>query len=189
MQAAGIWVFGGGLLPSDSATVVRVQNGADHHDRRSVRRDEGAARRVLGDRGRRPRRRRWSGPRSAPVACGAPIEVRPFDEASPDRAPVDIVERLPGGVRPLRGHPDPRPRRHRARRGGRPGRVRGGRAEVGRSCRPTPAPGSSPPPATGPSTACAASPPARPGTPRRCCCTNPTTSPRRWDRCATTSCD
>ena len=27
MKAKGIWVFGGGLLPSDSATVVRVQNG------------------------------------------------------------------------------------------------------------------------------------------------------------------
>ncbi len=28
MKAAGIWVFAGGLLRSDSATVVRVQNGA-----------------------------------------------------------------------------------------------------------------------------------------------------------------
>ncbi|MEU8399749.1 sigma factor [Nonomuraea sp. NPDC048892] len=28
--------------------------------------------------------------------------------------------------------------------------------------------------------------PARPATPRRCCCTNPT-NPSRWDRCATTS--
>jgi len=28
LQAAGAWVFGGGLLPSDSATVVRVVNGA-----------------------------------------------------------------------------------------------------------------------------------------------------------------
>jgi hypothetical protein len=27
LQAAGVWVFGGGLLPSDSATVVRVDNG------------------------------------------------------------------------------------------------------------------------------------------------------------------
>jgi hypothetical protein len=27
MKAKGIWVFGGGLLPSDSATVVRMQNG------------------------------------------------------------------------------------------------------------------------------------------------------------------
>src|SRR5258708_7857581 len=27
MQAAGVWVFGGGLLPADSATVVRVDNG------------------------------------------------------------------------------------------------------------------------------------------------------------------
>ena len=28
MKAKGIWVFAGGLLPSDSATVVRAQNGS-----------------------------------------------------------------------------------------------------------------------------------------------------------------
>ena len=28
LQAAGAWVFGGGLLPPESATVVRVQGGA-----------------------------------------------------------------------------------------------------------------------------------------------------------------
>jgi hypothetical protein len=28
LQAANVWVFGGGLLPADSATVVRVDNGA-----------------------------------------------------------------------------------------------------------------------------------------------------------------
>jgi hypothetical protein len=28
LQSAGAWVFGGGLLPSDSATVVRVEGGA-----------------------------------------------------------------------------------------------------------------------------------------------------------------
>jgi hypothetical protein len=27
LRAAGAWVFGGGLLPADSATVVRVDNG------------------------------------------------------------------------------------------------------------------------------------------------------------------
>lgn len=27
MKAAGVWVFGGGLKPSDSATVVRVEQG------------------------------------------------------------------------------------------------------------------------------------------------------------------
>ena len=27
LLAAGVWVFGGGLLPADSATVVRVENG------------------------------------------------------------------------------------------------------------------------------------------------------------------
>jgi hypothetical protein len=28
LQTAGVWVFGGGLLPSESATVVRVEGGA-----------------------------------------------------------------------------------------------------------------------------------------------------------------
>ena len=28
MRTAGIWVFGGGLMPADSATVVRVSGGA-----------------------------------------------------------------------------------------------------------------------------------------------------------------
>jgi hypothetical protein len=28
IMAAGAWVFGGGLLPADSATVVRVENGS-----------------------------------------------------------------------------------------------------------------------------------------------------------------
>ena len=27
LQAAGVWVFGGGLLPPDSATVVRIESG------------------------------------------------------------------------------------------------------------------------------------------------------------------
>jgi hypothetical protein len=27
MQAAGVWIFGGGLAPPDSATVLRQQNG------------------------------------------------------------------------------------------------------------------------------------------------------------------
>ena len=27
LQAAGVWVFAGGLLPADSATVVRTENG------------------------------------------------------------------------------------------------------------------------------------------------------------------
>ena len=33
---------------------------------------------------RRPRRRRWPGPRSAREACGDPVEVRPFDDEPRD---------------------------------------------------------------------------------------------------------
>ena len=48
MQAAGTWVFGGGLLPASSATVVRAQGGEVLDDRRTVHRVQGAHRRVLG---------------------------------------------------------------------------------------------------------------------------------------------
>ena len=63
-------------------------------------------------------------------ACVNPVEVRPFDDARASE-PDGPGEPLPGGVRPLRRHPDPPPRRHRPRRGGGSGRVRGGPAEVG----------------------------------------------------------
>ena len=81
LQAAGVWVFGGGLLPADSATVVRVENGsttmtdgpfAETKERlggfwvlRCADLDEALA---------------WAAKCSA--ACVAPVEVRPFDDES-----------------------------------------------------------------------------------------------------------
>jgi hypothetical protein len=81
LQAAGVWVFGGGLLPADSATVVRIQNGsttmtdgpfAETKERlggfwvlRCADLDEALA---------------WAAKCAA--ACVAPIEVRPFDDES-----------------------------------------------------------------------------------------------------------
>lgn len=82
MVAAGAWVFGGGLLPQDSATVVRVDSGtttmtdgpfAETREHlagfwviRCADLDEALA---------------WATKCSA--ACG-PVEVRPFDDMSQD---------------------------------------------------------------------------------------------------------
>ena len=72
---------------------------------------------------------------------------------------------------------DPHPRRHRPRRGCGRGGVRHRRASGGRSpaCRRTPAAGSRPPPATGPSTGCAGSRPAPTATSPPTDCTPTTT--------------
>jgi hypothetical protein len=82
LQAAGAWVFAGGLLPPDSATVVRVENGtttmtdgpfAETKERlggfwvlQCADLDEALA---------------WAG--KCAEACMEPVEVRPF-EAEPD---------------------------------------------------------------------------------------------------------
>ena len=83
VQAEGAWVFAGGLHPANTATVVRVQNGEvvttdgpfaegkEHIGGFWVIQaaDLDAA---LG----------WA--RKATVACGAPVEVRPFQENPED---------------------------------------------------------------------------------------------------------
>ena len=132
MQAAGAWVFGGGLLPPDSATVVRVENGtttmtdgpfAETKEQlggfwviKCADLDAGAGlgREVRG--GLRPGR-------------GAAVR-RPVPGLTASRSRHGPGEHLPRGVRPLRRHPGPPPRRHQPRRGGGPGRVRDGAAEV-----------------------------------------------------------
>ncbi|TCK21811.1 YciI family protein [Pseudonocardia endophytica] len=83
MQSAGIWVFAGGLGPPDDSTVVRVTDGrttitdgpfAETKEQlggfwviRVPDLDAALA---------------WAG--KCTEACGAPVEVRPFDEASQD---------------------------------------------------------------------------------------------------------
>jgi len=83
MVSAGAWVFAGGLDPVPSSTVVRVQNGA-----------------VLTTDGPFPEGKEHIGgfwvikcedldaalawAAKATVACVAPIEVRPFQEAAQD---------------------------------------------------------------------------------------------------------
>ena len=75
-------------------------------------------------------RRGLHGPGRGPAVRADPALSRPWTHGP--------GERLPGGVRPLRGHAGPPPRRHRPRRGGGPGRVRGGRARSGRRLPPNP---------------------------------------------------
>jgi hypothetical protein len=78
MKAKGVWVFGGGLLSSDSATVVRVQNGA-------IAMTDGPFAETKEQLGGfwvievddLDAALAWA--EKATVACGCPIEVRPFD--------------------------------------------------------------------------------------------------------------
>jgi hypothetical protein len=79
LQSAGAWVFGGGLLPPDSATVVRVEGGnttmtdgpfAETKEQlggfwviRAADLDEALA---------------WA--EKCAVACMSPVEVRPFHD-------------------------------------------------------------------------------------------------------------
>ena len=105
-------------------------------DRRAVRRDQGAARRLLGDRGRRPRRRAGLGrprPRSPAARRSRSGRSRTSREALRRTCPRPTADAgragLPRGVRPGGRDPGPPLRRHRHRRGGGPGRLRrGGRA-------------------------------------------------------------
>ena len=79
MKAQGIWVFAGGLLPYDSATVVRVQDGTTTMTDGpfAETKEQLGGFWVIEVPG--PRRRRWAGPRSARRPARRPIEVRPFD--------------------------------------------------------------------------------------------------------------
>ncbi len=74
----GVWVFAGGLLPSESATVVRVTDGAttttDGPFAETKEQLGGFWVLELDD---LDAARAWA--RKCTVACGVPIEVRPFD--------------------------------------------------------------------------------------------------------------
>jgi hypothetical protein len=78
MKEKGVWVFAGGLLPSDSATVVREQNGTttmtDGPFAETKEQLGGFWVLELDD---LDAALAWAS--RCTVACGAPIEVRPFD--------------------------------------------------------------------------------------------------------------
>ena len=135
LEAAGSWVFGGGLEPAHTATVVRptgdVTTGIDttltdgpYAETKEVHG------RLLGHRGRRPRRCARLGPQGLHgvrrPGRGAPLPGRVSRARSGRRVERSRRRRpdLPRGVRARRRPPGPTVRRHLARRGGRAGRVR-----------------------------------------------------------------
>ena len=78
MKAQGVWVFAGGLLPYDSATVVRVQNGTTTMtDGPFIETKEQLAGFWVVEVDDLDAALAWA--ERCAEACEAPIEVRPFD--------------------------------------------------------------------------------------------------------------
>ncbi len=78
MKSRGIWVFAGGLLPYDSATVVRVQDGVTTMtDGPFVETKEQLAGFWVIEVDDLDAALAWA--EKCATACEAPIEVRPFD--------------------------------------------------------------------------------------------------------------
>ena len=78
MKATGIWVFAGGLTSSDSATVVRVENGsATVTDGPFAETKEQLGGFWVLEVADLDAALAWA--EKCAEACGAPIEVRPFD--------------------------------------------------------------------------------------------------------------
>ena len=78
MKAKGVWVFAGGLLPYDSATVVRVKDGTTTMtDGPFAETKEQLAGFWVIEVDDLDAALAWA--QTCAVACEAPIEVRPFD--------------------------------------------------------------------------------------------------------------
>ena len=78
MKATGIWVFAGGLTSSDSATVVRVENGSTTvTDGPFAETKEQLGGFWVLEVADLDAALAWA--EKCAEACGAPIEVRPFD--------------------------------------------------------------------------------------------------------------
>jgi hypothetical protein len=78
MKAQGVWVFAGGLLPYDSATVVRVENGTTTMtDGPFIETKEQLAGFWVIEVDDLDAALAWA--EKCAEACEAPIEVRPFD--------------------------------------------------------------------------------------------------------------
>jgi hypothetical protein len=83
MQAQGVWVFAGGLKLSDSATVVRVRDGATTMtDGPFAETKEQLGGFWVIEVADLDEALAWA--RKCAAACWGPIEVRPFDELSQD---------------------------------------------------------------------------------------------------------
>ena len=108
MKAAGVWVFGAGLHPTDTATVVRQQGAGVLITDGPFAEDEGAPRRVHRHRGGRTSTppsagpASWPAPPPCPSKCG-PSSTRHSREWSAKPRPTDrrrIPRRPPHGAPP-----------------------------------------------------------------------------------------
>ncbi len=160
MQSAGVWVFAGGLHPPSTATVVRVQDGevlttdgpfAETKEQlggfwiiEAADLDVGVGVGGQGDGG-------LHGPGRGPSLPGGAGGLSEVAEGY-DAEQLERIFREESGR--VDRHPDPSLRRHRPRRRGGSGGVRGGDASAGRptGLPPNPGAGSPPWPATAPST-------------------------------------
>ena len=179
LKASGTWVFGGGSHAPEHRDRRAHRRRRDDHDRRAVRRDQGAARRLLDHRGPRPRRRARRGrPRARPPAWARSRSVRSRTSSGASRrcrpstppSSNGSSERSPVGSSPpwsVSSATSTSPKRWSRRRSW--SRASGGRRRAAAQPR---AAGSPPPPATAPSTACAARPPAMTATPKPRCSTS-----------------
>jgi hypothetical protein len=81
MRAAGAWVFAGGLLPADSATVVRIERGTTTmSDGPFAETKEHIAGFWVIKCADLDEALVWA--EKCAAACMGPVEVRPFDELS-----------------------------------------------------------------------------------------------------------
>ena len=163
IRRSGHYIVANALQRARTARTIRVRGGKVVDHRRPVRRDQGAARRLLPDRGQGPERGdpgRRRGFRRPGIGS---IEVRPIRELEqllaatravsedrPSRAARDGGRGLPRRVAPRPRHADPPARRLRPRRGGAARGLRAPRSSSGRAtaCRPIRAPGWSRPAAS-----------------------------------------
>ncbi len=146
IRRSGHYIVSNALQRTRTARTIRVRGGQGGRHRRPLRRDEGAARRLLprrgqghrrGLRGRRAIPARAAGDHRGPAGPGARAFLAgPSDhERGVDRRRARAGGHgLPGGLAPRPRHPDPPPRRLRHRRGGdaRGLRRRGGAVAAGR---------------------------------------------------------
>ncbi len=80
MQAAGVWVFAGGLMPASTASVVRVKDGALRHtDGPYLEAKEHIGGFWVLEVADEAEARAWA--EKGAVACRGDVEIRPFQSA------------------------------------------------------------------------------------------------------------
>ena len=176
IRRSGHYIVSDALQPARTARTDPRPRRQGFHDRRAVRRDEGAARRLFPHRGQEHGRGVRGGlavsagahrHHRSPPGPGAEallIGTRSHERTHGRPRPRGGGRGLPVRVAPRPRHPHPPARRLRPRRGGaaRGLRRRGRAVAARRARRPIRGPGSSPPAASRPSTPCAGAPASTP---------------------------